>query len=198
MAKQLEFWFDFASPYAYISSARIEDLAAQHSFEIEWKPFLLGPIFRDQGWDSSPFVQYPAKGKYMFDDVARICSKRGVAYNKPNIFPQNSLLPARIAVAAAGEEWMNEFIHAVFKVVFVNDLDISETQTMEPILSGLGLDADKWLLAAHTAENKMLLREETALAKSKGIFGAPSFIADGTLFWGDDRLMDAIESLGAN
>ena len=97
---QLVFWFDFASTYSYLSAMRIEDLARDAGVEIKWMPFLLGPIFQAQGWGNSPFNIYPAKGKYMWRDMERLCAVRGLPFKRPSIFPQNSIRAARVALAA--------------------------------------------------------------------------------------------------
>jgi 2-hydroxychromene-2-carboxylate isomerase len=94
---QLTFWFEFASTYSYLSAMRIEDLAAKAGVSIVWRPFLLGPIFKSQGWETSPFNLYPAKGRYAMRDIERIAKERGLPFRLPDHFPQNSLLAARLA-----------------------------------------------------------------------------------------------------
>ena len=88
---------------------RIEELASKAGAEIVWKPFLLGPVFKAQGWDTSPFNLYPAKGKYMVRDAGRIASTRGLTFRLPNPFPQNSLLAARLALVGLEDRWAPEF-----------------------------------------------------------------------------------------
>ena len=93
----LEFWFEFASTYSYPAAMRIEALGARAGVAIAWRPFLLGPIFQAQGWNDSPFNLYPAKGRYMWRDLERLCEKHGLPYARPTIFPQRSILAARLA-----------------------------------------------------------------------------------------------------
>ena len=105
MAKPVTFWFEFASPYSYLSALRIENAASERGVELEWKPFLLGPIFKSQGWETSPFSIYEAKGQNMWRDVERRAEKYGIAFKRPDLsrpgsFPQNGLLAARAAIAA--------------------------------------------------------------------------------------------------
>ena len=88
----VDFWFDFASSYSYPAALRCTGLADTAGVTVRYRPFLLGPIFRAQGWDSSPFNIYPAKGRYMWRDLERICSDLGVPFVRPATFPQNSLL----------------------------------------------------------------------------------------------------------
>ena len=98
----LQFWFDFASTYSYPAALRIEAAAKAQGVAVEWRPFLLGPVFAAQGWKDSPFNLYPAKGKYMVRDLERICAALDVPFKLPSPFPQNSLLCARIASALDG------------------------------------------------------------------------------------------------
>ena len=110
----LDFWYEFASTYSYLTVMRIEEEAKQRGVEIRWRPFLLGPIFAAQGWDNSPFNIYPAKGRYMFRDMERICAARGIAFKRPEPFPQKSVHAARLALVGIEEGWVADFTGAVF------------------------------------------------------------------------------------
>src|SRR5882724_8090243 len=94
----LDFWFDFASTYSYPAAARIGPLAAEAGIAVRFRPFLLGPIFKAQGWDSSPFNLYRAKGRNMWRDLERLCEDAGLPFRRLEPFPQHSLLPARVAL----------------------------------------------------------------------------------------------------
>jgi len=93
--KQVEFWFDFASSYSYPAALRVEEVARAESVPIVWRPFLLGPIFKAQGWHDSPFNIYPAKGNYMWRDLERLCESLRMPFRKPSIFPRNGVLAAK-------------------------------------------------------------------------------------------------------
>jgi len=188
-----EFWFDFASTYSYLSVYRIEELAQNYNIKIKWKPFLLGPIFNTQGWDTSPFNIYKAKGEYMWRDITRLSEKYGITFTHPSQFPRNGLLAARVSVAFEDESWVSDFIKSVFISNFAEDKDISDEEVISSILNALGLDATQVIAQAKTQENKDKLREQTQLAADKSIFGAPTFVIGGEIFWGNDRLEDAIE-----
>src|SRR4051812_11251550 len=103
--KLLDFWFDFASTYSYPAAMRIESLAAAAGVKIRFRPFLLGPIFKAQGWGTSPFNIYSAKGRHMWRDLERLCRDLSLALRRPDPFPQNSLLPARVALVGLSEGW---------------------------------------------------------------------------------------------
>jgi 2-hydroxychromene-2-carboxylate isomerase len=184
----IEFWFEFASTYSYLSVERIENLSLNHGFQIIWKPFLLGPIFKELGMNDSPFNIYPIKGKYMWKDVQRICKLRNLPFNQPSIFPQNGLKAARIATLGANESWIGLFCKKVFRANFVENLDISNEEVLVKILNDMNLDTKNIIEQSNQTEIKEKLRENTDKAKELEIFGAPSFIVNNELYWGDDRL----------
>jgi 2-hydroxychromene-2-carboxylate isomerase len=189
----LDFWFDFASTYSYPAAVRIGRLAAEAGVQVRFRPFLLGPIFKAQGWDSSPFNLYPAKGRNMWRDLERLCEDEGLPFRKPEPFPQNSLLPARVAVAGMGQGWGEAFSVAVYRAQFAEGRRIDEPATLAAILSDLTVEPKAALDAAQSDDNKLRLRAETDEAARLGVFGAPTFTtAGGELFWGNDRLEQAL------
>lgn len=193
--RKLEFWFEFASTYSYIAAEEIERKARAAGVEVVWRPFLLGPIFADQGWRDSPFNLYPAKGAYMWRDLERICQGKGVAWRRPNVFPRNGLLAARVATALDAAKQLPAFVRAVYRANFFDDVDISNPSVLKEILQGLSLDGEATLNRANDESVKRLLRARTEEARSRGVFGAPSFFAKEELFWGSDRLEQALEAL---
>ena len=190
----LEFWFEFGSTYSYLSAARIEEAAEAAGVGVVWEPFLLGPIFAEQGWDDSPFNLYPAKGRYMWRDLQRLCDGYRIPFAKPSRFPRSGLLAARVAclAKAASGPWLPEFVRAVFRANFAEDREISDPEEVRSILDSLGLPGGRLVEQAQTSENKLRLREQTRRAGERGIFGAPSFVVGGELFWGNDRLEHAL------
>jgi 2-hydroxychromene-2-carboxylate isomerase len=194
---RIEFWHELASTYSYLSAMRIEALAAAAGVAVMWKPLLLGPIFRTQGWDTSPFNIYPAKGKYMVRDMERLAAARGLPFRLPTPFPQNSLHAARLALIGHAEGWGVAFTRAVYEAQFARGASIGDKRALLDILMGLGVDAEAALARSETADNKQRLRQQTEEAQELGIFGAPSFLAGGELFWGDDRLEQALAACRA-
>ena len=188
-----EFWYDFASTYSYPAAMRVGALADARGVALAWRPFLLGPIFAVQGWRDSPFKIYPAKGRYMWRDLERICAARRLPFRRPDPFPQNSLLAARVALALQGET-RAEFSRKVFAAEFGQGLSIGDRERIAAIVAELGLDPDATLVEAESDANKARLRSECARAVELGVFGAPSLVAqDGELFWGDDRLEQSLD-----
>ncbi|MEQ8379818.1 2-hydroxychromene-2-carboxylate isomerase [Parvibaculum sp.] len=189
---KVEFWYEFASTYSYPAAMRVEAAARSAGVELLWRPFLLGPIFGAQGWNDSPFNIYPAKGKYMWRDMARLCEAQGLALKEPVRFPQNGLKAARLALLGQEEDWGPDFTRRVYLANFSEQKDISEEAVLSGILSSLNLDAGKLLARSNEPENKERLKSQTDEAIRRGIFGAPSFLVRDELFWGNDRLEAAL------
>jgi len=189
---RLELWFDFASTYSYLSVMRSEAIAARHGVALSWRPFLLGPVFQAVGWTAPPFLALPAKGRYMWTDLERQCRKYRLPWCQPASFPKRSVLACRVGVLAQDSPWIGDYCRAVMQANFAHDLDIDAPETITSVLEHLGLPAAALLQQAESAENRARLRAQTEAAGTHGIFGAPSFLVGGELFWGDDRLEDAI------
>ncbi len=189
----LDFFFEFASTYSYPAAMRIGPLADAAGVAVRWRPFLLGPIFRAHGWDDSPFNLYPAKGRYMWRDLERVCGRLGLPFRRPDPFPQPSLLAARLAHVGLDEGWGEGFCRGVFTAEFAEGRQIGDEAVMHEVLAGLGIAPAAALARARSGEIKDRLRAATAEAERRGVFGAPSFVtAEGELFWGHDRMVEAL------
>ncbi|CAJ0812025.1 MULTISPECIES: 2-hydroxychromene-2-carboxylate isomerase [Ralstonia] len=193
----VEFWFDFASNYSYLSVMRIEAAAIRQGVRIVWKPFLLGPIFQSLGWSNSPFMLQKAKGDYMWHDIARECHKIGVPWVRPSTFPRASVLPLRVALLGADRPWIGAFCQRIMLRNFAQDHDIHTPEAVREELTALGLPASAILAEALSDANKLSLREQTHAAQIRGIFGAPTFFVGDAMFWGNDRLDDALACASA-
>jgi len=188
----MEFWFEFASTYSYPAAMRVERLTRAAGVPLVWRTFLLGPIFKSQGWSDSPFNLLPVKGRYMWRDLERISDADGIGFRRPSAFPRSSLVAARIACRYHDEPWLPEFVRRVYQANFADDRDISDKTVIADCLSHAGADAQSVLAVAETDEAKAQLRRQTEKAATLGIFGAPTFVVDGELFWGNDRLEQAL------
>ncbi|MGV3635654.1 MAG: 2-hydroxychromene-2-carboxylate isomerase [Pseudorhodoplanes sp.] len=189
----VDFWFDFASTYSYPACMRADAAAGKIGVSLRFRPFLLGPIFKAQGWDTSPFNIYEAKGRYMWRDLERLCEDLSIPFRRPDPFPQNSLLAARVATAGDGEAWRDAFCCGVFRAQFGVGRRIDDAAVIEDLLREVGAPARDMLALAQSDQVKLKLRTETEQAGALGIFGAPSFFTpDGELFWGNDRLEAAL------
>jgi 2-hydroxychromene-2-carboxylate isomerase len=193
MPATLDFWFDFASTYSYPAAVRIGALAARADVRVRFRPLLLGPIFTAQGWTTSPFNLYPEKGRYMWRDLERLCADLDVPFHRPDPFPQNSLLAARVALVALDQGWGEAFCVALFRAQFGEARRIDDEGVLDDVLATLQIDPSPVLAAARSDANKTRLRAQTEEAQRLGLFGAPSFTTvDGELFWGNDRLEAAL------
>jgi 2-hydroxychromene-2-carboxylate isomerase len=192
MHPPIEFWFEFGSNYSYLSLMRIEALARRAGVPLHWKPFLLGPIFRELGWQSSPFVEQKEKGEYVWRDMARRAAKYGIPFTRPSSFPRRALLPMRVALLGAQQVWMGEYCRRIMLRNWSEDAGIDDAGTVLAALEGLVAEPGAIMREAEGEANKAALRAQTDTARRLGIFGAPSFIVQGELFWGDDRLEDAL------
>src|SRR5262245_34288085 len=189
----LDFWFDFASTYSYPAAMRIGPLAKNADVTVRFRPFLLGPIFKAQGWTTSPFNLYPEKGRHMWRDLERLCEEMGLPFRRPDPFPQNSLLAARVGISALDHAWGEDFCRAVFRAQSGDGTRIDHAAAIENVLADMQIDPAPVLAAAQSDAIKARLRAQTDEAQRLGLFGAPSFVtADGELFWGNDRLEQAL------
>jgi len=189
----MDFWYEFGSTYSYPATMRIEPLADKAAVVVRWRPFLLGPILKTHGWSDSPFNIFAAKGRYMWRDLQRICEAERLPLKLPPIrFPQNGLKAARLALVGEGEGWTPAFTRMVFTANYAEQKDISDEATLYAILGALGVDAERALAAASSPETKEALRTQNERAVARGLFGAPSFTVGDELFWGNDRLEEAL------
>ena len=190
---QAEFWYEFASSYSYPAAMRVEALAAERGVALVWRPFLLGPLFAAQGWRDSPFNLYPAKGRYMWRDLERICGALGLPLARPDPFPQNSLLAARAALAL-DDALRPSFSRAVYRAEFGQGRPIDAPATLGALLAEIGVAPEPLLARAAEDANKAALKAQTARAMALGLPGAPCLTtADGEVFWGNDRLEQGLD-----
>jgi len=192
-APRLEFWFEFASTYSYVGALRIEEECARAGVHLHWKPFLLGPLFGEQlGIRDSPFNVQPVRGRYMWRDLERLCAKYGLPWRKPAAFPRKSVLAGRVACALGEDPRQADCIRGLFRANFAEDRDIADPSVIGEVLRTCGVDAEAVLLRAGSPEAKAALRANTSRARASGIFGAPNCVVADEVFFGQDRIADAI------
>lgn len=191
--ESIEFWYEFASPYSWIAAERIERLAAEAGVDFRWRPFLIGPILRQRPHNPSPTQDAsPAQKIYRRRDVERLCAREGLALHWPTAYPRNGLLAARVA-QTLGDAARRAFSLAVFRANFVRDGEISNMAVIAGLLEEMGRDVAADLARAQAPENKAALAAAVDEAIGKGIFGAPRFVIGTELFWGNDRLEQAVD-----
>ncbi len=188
----IDFYFDFASPYAYLASHRVDEIAARHGRTVTWRPVMLGAMFKAAG--TGPIVNYPMKAPYAMNDLARSARLIGVAVNVPDGFPHATLAAAR------GFYWLTDtdpdkakpFAHAFYAAYFGEGRDASPAEETAKVAASVGVDAAAFLEAVQEVAIKDRLKAETSQAIENGVFGAPFIVVDGEAFWGSDRL-DQVE-----
>jgi 2-hydroxychromene-2-carboxylate isomerase len=188
----MEVWIEYASTYSYLTVARIGRLAAQRGVTLDWQPFFLPPVRERQGL-GFPFPEASARTAHMWRDLERRAAKLGVPYRRPSTYPVNSLPTARVALAGKRDGWCQRFTEEVFRLHWTQGCLIGSDDNLQQALATLGLDAAQVLELANAPANKEALKAQTPRAIERGIFGAPSFVVGNELFWGDDRLEDAID-----
>ena len=188
MAASLDFWFEFASTYSYLAVSRIEQEAMAAGVVLAWRPFLLGPIFKAQGWNDSPFNVYPVKGRYMWRDMARLCDGYGLSLKHPTQFPRNGLLAARVTLAGGDAGWVPEFVRRTYRANFAEDRDIADAATLAALAGAQGLDAAALAARAGAPEIAARYDAQTQEAIDAAVFGAPWYVFEGLPYWGQDRL----------
>ncbi len=188
MAEPIEFYFDFSSPYSYIASEVIDDLAAKYGRKVKWRPMLLGVVFQKTG--QPLLVNVPLKGEYSLRDFARSARYHGVPFKFPAKFPLSTVSAARAYYWLHGQDCAKarQFARAAFRAYWVDGRDISDLAVLQEIAAGLGVDPAALAAGVATPEIKERLRAETEAALAKGMCGAPWFVVDGEPFWGADRL----------
>ena len=185
----IDFYFDFSSPYGYLLSERIDDLAARFGRRVHWHPILLGVVFQATG--GAPLtLQNPAKAAYSLHDFARSARFMGVAYRHPTLFPLPTQNAARAFYWLHGQDCAlaRRFAHAIYRALFVDDRDISAPQTVLEIATDLGVDRNSLAAGLQSPEIKARLKDEVDHAMKAGVFGSPHVIIDGEAFFGADRL----------
>ena len=192
MPAPIDFYFDFASPYGYIASHKIDALAAKHGREATWRPFLLGAAFKITG-GAAP-VAFPIKGEYFIRDFARSARFHGVPYKYPSKFPISSVAPTRAFywLNARDPKRAKDLVRALYAAYFTADVDISDAEQTIRVAASAGLNADEVRAGINDPAVKELTKVEVEKAIAAGAFGSPYIVIDDEPFWGADRL-DQVE-----
>ncbi|HSQ80529.1 MAG TPA: 2-hydroxychromene-2-carboxylate isomerase [Casimicrobiaceae bacterium] len=187
MNTPIVFHFDFSSPYGYIASERIETLAARHGRSVDWRPMLLGAVFKIAG--TAPLTSVPLKGDYSRRDIARSARFHGVPFQMPPRFPIATQAPARIVVWQRGLDAgaTPRLVKAFYRAYFVDGRDISDPEVAAEVAAETGIDRAAARAAIDDPAVKDALRRDVDAAIVAGVFGSPYIVVDGEPFWGADR-----------
>jgi len=195
MTKTVEFFFDFGSPTSYLAWTQLPQLAADCGAQIEWKPMLLGGVFKATG-NASP-VMVPAKGRWMFQDMARWARRYGVALAMNPYFPINTLTLMRAAAGLQMREPADfeRYVDTVFRAMWETPCNMGEAAVLAQVLQRAGFDVEALLALAGDPEVKARLVATTEEAVARGVFGAPTMFVGEQMFFGQDRLDFVREAL---
>jgi len=192
MAAPIDFWFDFSSPFGYLASARIEAIAARHGRDVDWHPMLLGAVFKITG--QRPLTEAPMKGEYSIHDLYRSAREHDIPFEQPTPFPIGAVAACRATLWLKGHDDASQvalavpLIHALFRAYYVDGRDISDAAAVLDVAADTGVDRAALEQALGEPSVKDALRTAVESAIERGVFGSPTFAADGELFWGNDRL----------
>lgn len=188
MPQTIDFYFDFTSPYGYLASEKIDDLAARHQRKVKWRPFLMGVALKATG--GAVLTRVPIKGEYSLRDFARSARFLGVPYSHPANFPLATQQAARAYYWLHDHdcETARAFAHTVFRAYFSEGLDISSVDVVLELAARRGVDRDTLSEALDGQALKDRLKAECEAAIARGVFGSPYIIIDGEPFFGADRL----------
>lgn len=188
MNKTIDFYFDFSSPYGYIASHRIDEIAARHGRAVIWRPYLMGVVFKING--RAPLPEQPLVGDYARRDFARSARLHGVPLNMPVRLPISAVNPSRAYYWLYDHDSSKakELARALFAAYFVDGRDISDPDHVLGVAEPLGVGRTALATALQDPAVKERLRRETDAAIARGVFGSPFVVVDDEPFWGNDRL----------
>jgi 2-hydroxychromene-2-carboxylate isomerase len=190
-ASRIDFWFTMGSTYSFLSVMRLADIERSSDVSFRWRPFHLLVILQEM--NHVPFADKPAKSAYMWRDIERRAAMYGIEARLPAPYPaKQSIVANLVATVGMNEGWGSDFVRAAYRRWIVGGQETGSEPNLSESLRDIGQDPDRVLKLAANDETKAMLSAETDAARALGIFGSPTFSVDREIFWGDDRLEDAI------
>ena len=186
MSKIIDFYFDFVSPYTYISFQQIKLLKFKQNFKFKLKPMLLGGLHNLHAIKAPAFI--PAKAKFMIRDCKMVCEKYKIPFKFNSYFPIKTVALMRGVLIAEEDGMANNYIDKIFEALWMSGLNLNDQQVIDKVLKNLDINPKTFSLRLSNQNIKDELKKRTQEAYEKGIFGAPTFIVNNKLFWGQDRL----------
>ena len=186
MSRRLEYFYDYVSPFSYLANSQVPALVERTGAELVYRPFFLGGVMQASG--NSPPASVPAKGKYMFTDIARWVKRYGIELKFNPHFPVNTVKPMRGALVALEEGFVSAYNDALFAAMWREEKNVGDAAVLKEVLDAAGLAADTVLKGIDEPRIKEQLKANSDEAVERGAFGAPTFFVDGEMFFGNDRL----------
>ena len=193
MIKSLDFYFDFISPYSYFVHKEIIKIEKKNSIKVRYKPILLGGLHNLHGIKAPAFI--PAKAKHMIRDCKLIAEKNGIIFKFNSYFPIKSLNLMRGVFVAEEDNFKSYYIENIFNSIWQDGLNMNDENIIQKVLKNLNVNPKTFFLRSTSSSIKELLKTKTGDAYNKGIFGAPSFVVNNKIFWGQDRIEFALNEL---
>ena len=191
MIKPLDFYFDFISPYSFLAHKQIYKIEKKDSIKIRYKPILLGGLHNLHEIKAPAFI--PAKAKHMIRDCKLIAEKKKIKFKFNSYFPIRSLNLMRGVLVADEDNFKSYYIDSIFNAIWQDGLNLNDENIVQKILKNLNVNPKTFLLRSASSSIKDSLKKRTNDAYEKGIFGAPSFVANNKIFWGQDRIEFALD-----
>ena len=190
MIKPFDFYFDFVSPYSFLAHKEIKLIERKKTVKVVYKPILLGGLHNLHGIKAPAFI--PAKAKHMIRDCKLIAEKNKIKFKFNSYFPIKSLILMRGVLVAEEDNFKSYYVDNIFDAIWRDGLNMNDESVVQKILKNLNINPKTFFLRSQSSSIKDLLRKKTNEAFEKGVFGAPSFISNNKVFWGQDRIEFAI------
>ena len=186
MIKSFDFFFDFTSPYSYLAHKQIRNIENQYKIDVNYMPILLGGLHNLAEIEAPAFI--PSKAKFMIKDCKLFAEKLNIKFKFNSHFPIHSLNLMRGVLIAKKEYKTSLYIDKFFDACWKDGLNLNDQKIVDEILKELNFKLETFKLKISEHKIKDELKKRTRDAFSKGVFGAPSFIINNKMFWGQDRL----------
>ena len=193
MTKQIEFYFDFSSPYAYLGFKEIKNLEKKHQLKIKYMPIFLGGLHKSAGVTPAAFISLNAK--YMIRDTKLVSEKKNIRFTFNTYFPIKTVDFMRGVIIAEEDNFEKVFVEKIFNAIWKDGLNMNDETVINKVLKNMELNPKTFFLRAKDNKIKEKLKKLTNDALKKGIFGAPTFFINKKMFWGQDRLTYAIDEI---
>lgn len=188
---QIDFWVSIGSTYSALTVLRLEGYAREHGVSVRWRPFDVRAIMLAQ--NNIPFRDKPVKAAYMWRDIERRAQRYGLQLRLPAPYPLKELTFAnQVAMLGVQQGWVEAYVTECYRLWFTQGLEPGQEPGLQQALEAIGQDPAQVIEQARTPETAQALADQTSQAEGLGVFGAPSFAVGSELFWGDDRLDDAV------
>ena len=192
--KVLDFWFSIGSTYTYLSVSRLSEIEKKHQVSFNWNPFSVRKLMMEM--NNIPFTppEKKVKSDYMWRDIERRAKNYNLSPKIPAPYPlKNFDLANQIAVYGIEEGWCEEYVKLTYKYWFESGIEAGSEECLNKVSKDMGIDVNDLIEKSNTDTIIQRYNTQTDMARELGIFGSPSFIVNGEIFWGDDRLEDAIK-----